>query len=572
MSDPMGSERLRDVNEQLTLATIRTQEQLDESVESYRDLVEGLDAIVWEAEADPWRFTFVSRRAQAMLGYPVERWLTEPDFWTDLMHSEDRAFAVGQSKTAARDRRDFRVEYRAIAADGRIAWLAMIARIRLKEDRPVRYRGLLVDVGETIRADNLQRLVAYQTAELLAKQNQLRALATELNLAEHRERTKLAAELHDHLAQLLVLGRLKLGQLKRVEGDVRQYADLIQLAEDAVNEALVYARTLVANLRPPVLHEFGLPAALRWLAEQMQRYNLTVVIEMPEPPEASISEDHAVLLFQSVRELLINISKHAQTDRATVRLQRHAGSLRLQVRDEGCGFQLSAVAEQTAAPLSSKFGLFSIRERMTALGGEFEIESAPGRGTTATLALPVETRDARGERGQRDRQDMREDRSNPVAVIPAVPPVSPASARFIRVLLVDDHAMLRQGLRGIVDAYDHLHVVGEAGDGQEAIDSVRKLKPDVVVMDINMPRMNGIEATKRIKEEFPHIAVIGLSVHEEGDLAQTMREAGICGYVRKESAVETLCHAIEEASQHKHWDEPSRANHRLRTGLPESAG
>ncbi len=569
MPDPMMSDRLRDVNEQLTLATIRTQEQLDESVESYRDLVEGLDAIVWEADADPWRFTFVSQRAKAMLGYPVERWLTEPDFWTDLMHSEDRAFAVGQCKAAGANQRDFRVEYRVIAADGRIVWLAMIARIRLKEHRPVRFRGLLVDVGESIRADSLQRLVEYQTAELLAKQNLLRALATELNLAEHRERTKLAAELHDHLAQLLVLGRIKLGQLKRANGDLLQYADLIQHAEDALNESIAYTRTLVASLRPPVLREFGLPAALRWLAEQMQRYNLTVVIEMPEPPEVSIPEDHAVLLFQSVRELLINISKHAQTDRATVRLQCPAGGVCLQVRDEGCGFELPAVAEQTATPMSSKFGLFSIRERMMALGGQFEIESAPGQGTTAVLLLPVETR---GERDQRDQQDMREDRSNPVEFIPAVPPVSSASARFIRVLLVDDHAMLRQGLRSIVGIFDHLHVVGEAGDGQEAIDLVRKLKPDVVVMDINMPRMNGIEATKRIKEEFPHIAVIGLSVHEEGDLAQMMREAGICGYVRKESAVETLCQAIEEASQHKNWDEPSRANHRLRTGLPESAG
>ena len=107
--------------------------------------------------------------------------------------------------------------------------------------------------------------------------------------------------------------------------------------------------------------------------------------------------------------------------------------------------------------------------------------------------------------------------------------------------------MLRQGLRSIVDGYAHLHVVGEASNGVEAIEAVRQLRPDVVVMDINMPQMNGIEATKRIKEQFPNTAVIGLSVHQGTDMARTMEDAGICGYLTKECAVDELCYAIENA-------------------------
>ena len=117
----------------------------------------------------------------------------------------------------------------------------------------------------------------------------------------------------------------------------------------------------------------------------------------------------------------------------------------------------------------------------------------------------------------------------------------------IHVLLVDDHAMLRQGLRSIVDGYDHLQVVGEASNGLEAIDAVRILRPDVVVMDINMPTMNGIEATRRIKEEFPDTSVIGLSVQNGMDMVQRMQAAGICSYLTKESAVDVLCRAIEDA-------------------------
>jgi DNA-binding NarL/FixJ family response regulator len=107
--------------------------------------------------------------------------------------------------------------------------------------------------------------------------------------------------------------------------------------------------------------------------------------------------------------------------------------------------------------------------------------------------------------------------------------------------------MLRQGLRSLVEGYSHLQVVGEASNGVEAIDAVRQFRPDVVVMDINIPKMNGIEATKRIKAEFPTTPVIGLSVLEGPQIAQLMTEAGICAYLTKEAAVDELCHAIADA-------------------------
>ena len=374
--------RLRDVNEQLMLSALAAQEAAEESAARYRDLVEGVDAIVWEANADPWAYTFVSPRAQAILGHPVERWFTEPNLWMDLIHPDDRPQAVTMWKVAASGKKDFRLDYRVIAADGRIVWLAMIARVRQPEQGPAQFRGLLLDIGDSIRAKTLQSLVTHQTAELVSRQAQLGALATALNLAEHRERTKLATELHDHLAQLLVLGLLNLGQAMRAHGVVRGGGDFIEQAEDVLTKSLAYTRTLVAELSPSVLREFGLAAALQWLAGQMQRYHLTVEIEPHEAPEMAIPEDQAVLLFQSVRELLFNIVKHAQTSQASVSMRCPPGVVHLVVRDQGCGFDGHQTAE------SSKFGLFSIRERMKVLGGWFDVKSAPGQGTTATLILP----------------------------------------------------------------------------------------------------------------------------------------------------------------------------------------
>jgi DNA-binding NarL/FixJ family response regulator len=121
----------------------------------------------------------------------------------------------------------------------------------------------------------------------------------------------------------------------------------------------------------------------------------------------------------------------------------------------------------------------------------------------------------------------------------------------IRVLLVDDHTMLRQGLKSIVNSCNHMEVVGDASNGLEAIGAVSLLRPDVVVMDINMPTMNGIEATKRIKKMFPDTSIIGLSVQNSMDIVQKMQAAGVCSYLTKESAVESLCHAIEDAASQK---------------------
>ena len=172
---PWKSARLRNVNEPHARSGLMAQKWAEESADRYRDLVEGLDAIVWEANVDPWQYTFVSQRAQVLLGYPVERWLREPNFWMDLIHPEDRAQTVSVWKAAASGRTDFKVDYRVMASDGRIMWVSMIAHVRQQAHRPAQFRGLLLDVGDSIRAGMVQTLVAHQTAELRSRQEHLRA-------------------------------------------------------------------------------------------------------------------------------------------------------------------------------------------------------------------------------------------------------------------------------------------------------------------------------------------------------------------------------------------------------------
>jgi PAS domain S-box-containing protein len=405
------------------------------------------------------------------------------------------------------------------------------------------------DITERKRAETeLEQRVVDRTQELLQLHVQLRALTTELNLTEQRERRRLATELHDHLAQLLVLGKMKLGQSKRLTQSAEKRDELIEETDGVLSEALAYTRTLVIDLSPPILREFGLPAALRWLGERMQRHELAVTVQI-EIEDLPLPEDQAVLLFQSVRELLMNTIRHAHSNSATVRMAQESGSLRVEVRDEGVGFDLAAAAAATPAAVSSKFGLFSIRERMRALGGHFDLQSAPGEGATATLILPLA-----GTPETKVLSPLKDSSQSVLSAEPDFPQQSNRSTQHsnrIRVLLVDDHAMVRQGLRTVLDAYPDLEVVGEAWNGIDAVASAQRLQPSLVVMDINMPQMNGIDATAEITSRYPHIAVIGLSVQAGGANEEAMKKAGAAILLTKEAAVGELYQAILQALKEK---------------------
>ncbi len=114
----------------------------------------------------------------------------------------------------------------------------------------------------------------------------------------------------------------------------------------------------------------------------------------------------------------------------------------------------------------------------------------------------------------------------------------------IRILIVDDHAVVRAGLRMLLSADPELEIVGEAGDGAQALRLTRDLAPDVVLMDISMPDMNGIESTRRIKELAPDVAVLALTMHEDDQYFFEMLAAGASGYVPKRAAPDDLTSAI----------------------------
>lgn len=114
----------------------------------------------------------------------------------------------------------------------------------------------------------------------------------------------------------------------------------------------------------------------------------------------------------------------------------------------------------------------------------------------------------------------------------------------IRVILAEDHAVVRQGTKHLLDRYPDIEVIGEAGDGEEAVALVKELKPDVAIMDVRMPRMSGIEATRKIKAECPEVAVLALTAHDDDEYVFALLESGANGYLLKTAEIEEVVKAI----------------------------
>ncbi len=387
---------------------------------------------------------------------------------------------------------------------------------------------------EELRQANaqLEQKVAERTAQLAHRAVQLRALAGELTLSEQRERRRMAKILHDHLQQLLVGAKFRVTILARVGDDVLKQA--IREIEQLLDESIATSRSLTAELSPPILHDGGLEAGMEWLARWMtDKHGLFVELSLEDRIPA-LEEDVKVLLFESVRELLFNVVKHAQCKSATVSIRRiKGGKIQVVVSDDGVGFDREKL--KMTGTSGTGFGLFTIQERVELVGGRIQIHSTPGKGSRFVLTVPLTAASLPV--------------LPPVTVdagpaTPAAEPPSPAPGRKIRVLLADDHAVVRQGLARLLASEPDIEIVGEVADGRSAVQLAGKLRPDVVLMDVSMPGMDGLDATRMIHQNWPEVKVVGLSMFDEKERAEAMQAVGASAYLTKSGPAEELIKTI----------------------------
>ena len=259
--------------------------------------------------------------------------------------------------------RDFEVVF--VTRDGRRLDCLLTTVVRRAPDGSViGYQGIIRDVTERKRLEK-----------------ELRSMAAGFVAIEDGERRRIAVDLHDRVGQTLIASQMKIEVLRQAGEKERQaLLDGLQGLLDRMDGEL---RTLIFELSPPVLHDFGLLAGLRWLAGKLEtEHGLRVRLESEGDCEVP-DEGLRATLFRCLRELLLNVCRHAGTDAAVVSLRRDETQLSLTVADRGRGFEPSAKARHRLS-----FGLFSIGECLSQAGGSFEIESAPEQGTRCLLIVP----------------------------------------------------------------------------------------------------------------------------------------------------------------------------------------
>lgn len=282
---------------------------------------------------------------------------------------------------------------------------------------------------------------------------------------------------------------------------------------------------------PPQLGEQHIASTLQWITKKMKRHDLNIMFKSSDERNDSLDKDTQIVLAQCTEELLFNIVKHANTNEAWMELSYPDNRIKIVIEDHGKGFN----NDQNELDLTKDegFGLFNIRERIDMLGGRTDIVSELGEGTKVSLTIPME-----GENVNRSAEQTPKDEKQQMDELQSE----------IKILLVDDHKMMREGLKSIIEGENDLNVVAEAESADNIIKLVEDTKPDVAIMDVNLPGINGITATQKIKNEHSDVGVVGLSLYDDEQVAREMRNAGAVAYLTKTDAFETLCATIRGAT------------------------
>jgi signal transduction histidine kinase/DNA-binding NarL/FixJ family response regulator len=383
---------------------------------------------------------------------------------------------------------------------------------------------------------------AIDTTDLVAansavrdRESALQALTGRILQVQDQERRRIARDLHDVTGQELVGISLALTGLVRtaktpgasLQKDIDDCMHYVRKVEDDI-------RTLSYVLHPPLLDELGLASALHWYVEGFKkRAGLTVVLDIPEnTPRLPIERETA--LFRVVQEGLTNVIRHSRSSKALLRVRVEDHSFVLSVEDDGAGIEPRKLeaANTTASRAEFGVGIRGMRERLKQLGGSLELRSSES-GTELIARVPLA------------------DHQLATSYQPIKETETPhhefhrrASNGRKRILIADDHEVARRGIRDIIANQPDLEVCGEAQDGFEAIVKTRELEPDLLILDLSMPKVAGFTAAQRLREAGNPTKILVFSNHAYAALGRLIESAGCQGYVEKSNAGEDLLKGI----------------------------
>jgi PAS domain S-box-containing protein len=494
----------------------RAQEALREREEWLSTTLSSIgDAVI--ATDTEGRVTFVNPAAQSLTGWSQEEAVGRPLGEVFKVVSEDTGRPVDDPVTKAMR------EGVVVGLTNHTALVARDGSTRSIEDSGAPIRDQHGNITGVV-------MVFHDVSERRWAAEELRPLTARLLEVQEDERRQVAYDIHDGLGQLMTAASMHLEAFTgyRDSADSNAADAEFAKAKRCLQEAVVEMRRMVSELGPLLLEDVGLvEASRRLLSDMAERIGWETEFES-EGTDERLDGMAETALFRIVQEALANIAKHANSPKVRVAFRRERYALQLEVRDWGHGFGVPDKPER-----GRHVGLLGMRERAALIGGELSVESSPEGGTAVAVKVPVAPPAARLIGGKKAEVVRMADATK----------VRGASRDAITVLIVDDHPMVREGLRSMLDA-EGIEVIGEAINGAEAVERAQQIDPDVVLMDVRMPDMDGLAATEIIKQMSPQTSVIVITSYESKEYLRRAIEAGAAGYLLKGMSRESLIDAV----------------------------
>jgi PAS domain S-box-containing protein len=371
----------------------------------------------------------------------------------------------------------------------------------------------------------------------------LRRLSTYSMRVQDDERRRIARDLHDITGQKLALQSMNLAQMLRKLRDNPSVLSIARECQSLTDQISSEIRTLSYLLHPPLLDELGLGSALHWYAQGFEsRTGIRVTVDVP-PDLMRLSRETEVTLFRVVQESLTNIHRYANSPTAIIRANADAEEMTLEIIDHGKGMEVSREAPETFSAERPGVGIQGMRERMRQLSGRLEIVSVPDQGTRVIATLPIEgfarepVRDEADAAGGVAANESAARGDDSTAL-------SSSSEKKVRVLIADDHEIMRQGVRSLLAGELNWEVCGEAVNGRDAVEKTFQLSPDLVILDLNMPVLDGLAALREIVARTPRPKVLVLTVHDSERIINEIFSAGADGCLLKSQTAQDLVRAV----------------------------
>jgi DNA-binding NarL/FixJ family response regulator/signal transduction histidine kinase len=373
-------------------------------------------------------------------------------------------------------------------------------------------------------------------------------LKQQRELAVMEERNRLQREIHDTVAQSLaaLVLQIETAEAHLEAQDPAAAHEMLSAARTQAQRALQETRRAVQGLAPAALDTLSLSEAISRELEELEAQT-GVQTQFISPGDAQpLTADQSMTLLRIAQEAINNARKHSGARRIRAGLQYGPEEVTLLIEDDGAGFD--AGTPRTPGP-EGGYGLFGMNERARLMGGSLKIDSTPGWGTRVSTTLPY----VPVALPPAVTQQLVEAPAVSTATVRAVPPTAaelPTEEPYadaLRVLVVDDHQMARQGIRAMLEQSGEVIVVGEAENGGQVLEAARRLSPDVVLMDLQMPGVDGLEGLRRIRAERPELPVVILTTFQTDETLAEALQAGARGFLLKDVEPVDLLAAIRAA-------------------------